>query len=57
MERESGMVKWNKFNDAEQEAGLKEIENYVNSDIVVNSDLIAYHLKNIYNQSFFLLRL
>lgn len=53
MERESGMVKWNKFNDAEQEAGLKEIENYVNSDIVVNSDLIAYHLKNIYNQSFF----
>lgn len=53
MERENGMVKWNKFNESESDRDIQNIENYINSDLVVHSDMFAYHLKNIYNQSFF----
>ena len=41
MERESGMVKWNKFNDAENSRDINEIEQYVNSELVVHSEMFA----------------
>ena len=53
MERESGMVKWNKFNDAENSRDINEIEQYVNSELVVHSEMFAKHIQGIYNQSFF----